>query len=221
MQQQFQELSKKLYRVNVPIIATYSEEELEVYGVGMDVRDGSVVKDSYEEMTRVMINIDRMIDIYLQGYPISIANQEESAEIYKELERYLNGVNTTQDFSPNRMRVKDERIEEVDKFAAEIFGFNRNTIVKSSVSTAGGFDLGAQLMSSHRPIHRNPTYNQPVKKMGLLAAYDNEIEDVPEPVVDPNRKETYINNQMPDIDVSKIKRRSLYRDSASLDDYNK
>lgn len=218
MEQQTQELSRKLYKVNVPIIATYSEEELEVYGVGLDLRDGETVKESYESMTRVMINIDKMIDIYLQGYPITILDQNESAEIYKELERYLTGVNHTQDYSPNRMRVKDERLEEVDKFAAEIFGFNRNTIVKSNVSTAGGFDLGAHLMNGHRPLHSVRHDNEPVRKMGLLGAYENNDEyEEPKPSVD--RTETFINHRMPEIDVSKIKRRSLYRERSSLDDY--
>ena len=212
MRQQFQPLSKKLYRVSVPIVATYSEEELEVYGVGLDVKDGNVVKDSFEEMTGVMINIDRMINIYLQGYPISILNQQESAEIYKELERYLSGVNTSQDFSPNQLQVEDQRIEEIDKFAAEIFGLNRNTVIKNSVTTVGGFDLGAQLMDINH--HVNNTINTPVKKTGVLAAYENdEPDDVP---VGPNGNETYINHQLPEIDVNKIKRRSMYRERTSL-----
>lgn len=211
MRQQFQELSKKLYRVNVPIVATYSEEEIGIFGIGLDVRNGNLVKDSFEEMTGVMINIDKMINIYLQGYPISINNQQDSSEIYKELERYLSGVNTSQDFSPNQIKVEDQRVEEIDKFAAEIFGLNRNTVIKGSISSMGGYDLGAKLMNiNHRSNSMN---NAPAKKTGVLAAYEN---DEPEETPTIVNNEVYINNQLPNINVNEVKRRSMYRERASL-----
>lgn len=219
--QQYSELPTTLYTVRVPIMATYSEAEIEVYGLSVDVKDGEVVKDSFENMTTVMININRMVDIYLSGFPISIPVQKEANEIYKALENYLHGTNTSKDYSPNSLTVKDERLEEIDKFASEIFGLNRHSILKESVNVGtGGYNLGANLMSVAR-VSQQPTNNDQLSfasRTGVMADYDiHEEEDLGQ-VVPENAN--YINNQLPDIDFVKVKREPIYKDNGLLDGYN-
>jgi len=184
----YHKLPPNLFKVKVPILATYDEVELELYGVSLTTVDGDIKKNSYLEMTTVMINLDRIINIYIQGYPISIVNQNDSSTIYKILEDYLLGIDHNESYSPNRIAVKDDRLEEIDKFANEIFGLNRNTIIKNSVNVNNGFDLGFKAMNS---IPLNTRVNSG-EKVGLLAAYED-------------------NNSLPEVDYDAIKRRSLYR----------
>lgn len=184
----YHKLPPNLFKVKVPILATYDEVELELYGVSLTTVDGDIKKNSYLEMTTVMINLDRIINIYIQGYPISIVNQNDSSTIYKILEDYLLGIDHNESYSPNRIAIKDDRLEEIDKFANEIFGLNRNTIIKNSVNVNNGFDLGFKAMNS-TPLNTRVNSGE---KVGLLAAYED-------------------NNSLPEVDYDAIKRRSLYR----------
>lgn len=208
----YNKLPDRLFKVRVPIMATYTEEELELFGMPLEKNNGKVNNKSFLEMTVVMITLSRMIDIYMQGYPISIINQQESAEIYKILEDYLSGVNNTQTYSPNQITIKDDRLEEIDKFANEIFGFNRHTIVKSSMNVNHGYDLGFGLLNFNTPVRQIYTET---KKVGILAGYEETIED------SKDINYSYINNTLPNVDVDKIKRRNLYRSGHNLDDFDK
>jgi len=142
------DLPTKLYRVTIPIMATYSDAEIEIYGLPTDVNDGSIMQDSFTEKTNAMININRMVDLYVMGYPISIYNPDDAKEIFDHLDGYLNThVNKIQK-SINKPLKEDERLVEIDKFLSEMFDYNRVKIVEDKIKPYAPFDTGIGFMQS-------------------------------------------------------------------------
>jgi len=168
----YQGLPDTLYLCRVPILATYSEEEAAIYGMPIDSTNGKYNPDTFTEMTNVMINIDRMVNLYTMGYPINIINYEDSKEVFESLDKYLNiQVNKIQS-SINQPLQEDSRLSEMDKFLTEMFDFNRETIVGGMITNGGGFDLGLGLMNGG-----NGVTNVPVSlngsKPSINDAYNN------------------------------------------------
>jgi len=196
----YAKLPSRLFKVRIPLLATYSEAEINSIGVPLEVRDGKTDYNRTEELTTVMINLNNIIDKYIAGYPIYLVDRNESAEIYKILENYIKGKDDEQEFSINRLAGKDDRLDEIDRFAEEMFGLNRHTIVTGNISGNSGYDLGFNLMSFQQPT----VSNIPSKATGVMAGYDQPIEDN-------NVNTTYFNNTAPVVDVNKLKRTSLLK----------
>jgi len=198
-------LPDKLYFVRVPVLATYTPAELEVLGLPTNhsLVDDSVDKEAYIELTTARINIDRMIDIYSNGFPIYILKEDDVKEIYNTLEEYLRDQKYMKQYSPNQPMIKDDRLEEIDKFLSEMFDYNKVGITKGMISTSG-FDLGVNSMlpgTTRTPI---TTIDENRKSTGssITAGYR---EDAP----------TITANQ-PIIDYEKIKRRRQFRNKPKL-----
>ena len=166
------ELSPKLYLCRVPIIATYNEEEAMIYGLPMDKQNNSYNKETYLEMTNCMININKMINLYMDGYPISVINPQDSKEIFDYLDKYLNThVNNIQR-SINQPLKNDERLMEIDKFLNEMFSFNKQTIVKDMLQQNSGYDLGLGLVPTmHSQEVKEQAANQ--QHTSITDAYNN------------------------------------------------
>ncbi len=140
---------RKLFSVRVPIISTYSEQELETVGVPVNVIDGKK-HDSYNEMTLVMITIADMVEKYNNGMPITVVNEKDIIEIYDVVQKHLNAWKFQKITSPNQAQIGvDDDLILMDKFINEVFNINKRNIVDSSELNKNSFvsDFKATLMS--------------------------------------------------------------------------
>lgn len=195
--------SGRLYLARVPEIATYSREELKMFGTPSNYLDGKLDKGStFSNMTTVMINIETMVEYYSNGYPISVINHEDVNSIYKELEEYLKSTNPLYFNSIHKVKRDELKIDEIDKFAEEIFNINRQTIISNIIGEHNSaMDIGFTPMSiggpqTHHTIQDNNT------RTSILSRYDV----VPD--VAPVAPTTYLTEYSPEIDFDKIKRTS-------------
>lgn len=180
-------LPKKLYDVRIPILATYTDDELENSTIGLDTINGKVKDDSVMELTTVMINIDRMIDIYSRGFPIYIVKKDDVTDIYKTLTEYVSSTSPDHRYVLNRPKVVEERMGEIDKFLEEMFGHNKHTIVKKTINADNGYNIAQGLMQ-YRPIE------------GYALPSDTQT--------------SMIQNNVPDVDINKVKRvKNTFRES--------
>jgi len=191
-------LSTKLYRVTIPMVATYTEAEMDMLGVPIDNESGNPITDSFNKLTTVMLKLDRIIDIYTNGYPITINNDYDVINIYNELEQYLAGTKGRNVTSINQQPVIEKRFEEIDHFCNDIFQNNRHLIEQAATTHVQGFDLGIPKMEA---ISTTPTKydNADVgQNKGVMEGYNN-------PTNSSQRHNGYINRQTP-----QIKRTPMY-----------
>ena len=195
-------ISDRLFKVKIPTIATYTDAELEVYGIGLDNYGGDIKHDSYNDFSVVHITIDRMVTLYTEGYPLYILDQKESTEIFTILEDYLHKRNQFALHSPNRQTDSEDRLEDIDTFASEIFGYNKKTIVKGTVGDSSGYDLGINLMGFK---------NQKLTETNVQVTnrYGGVVSGEGVPVTQHSTGYTYGNNILPELDYDEIKRKSL------------
>ena len=205
-------LTSKLYRVRIPLLATYTEEELEIYGIPLDVEKGKANQDSYKNLTVCEITIDRMIDLYKDGYPIAIVLPNDSKEIFKTLEDYLHIHHNKIQHSVNVGFIQDDRLKDIDTFLTEIFDYNRNTIVKGMVSTGSGYGINMGLMQTPGTITNNqiqlgiPTDGNVTT--GVMAGYRDTMSGNN---VNNNNNNIYVQPNQVNIDMNAVKRRSVVK----------
>lgn len=198
-------LPDTLYSVRVPMLATYTEEELEIFGIPLDVNDKNKADiNTYKNTTVCMMNINRIIDTYLNGYPIGLTNPDEAMILFKTLEAYLNiHVNKIQR-SINAPVKQDSRLMEIDKFVTEIFDYNRNAIVKDMVGVGSGFNLNIGLMNTPGTITNNgfniPSNddNSSYRGSGITSGYREQ-----QPI--------YVQPNQINIDIDEVKRKSVIK----------
>jgi len=201
----YRKLPTRLFLVRVPIISTYSDEEMLMYGLPTDTINDAPDPKCYENMTTAMMNIDRIISIYEDGFRINIVKQDESVILFKAMEQFLLDWNTTKQYSPNMKTntTKDDRLESIDKFLTEMFDYNRPTILKDVAGQQMGFSMDMGLMSHQ---HTKPTIvNQGGINMGITAGYDT-----PQVPISDNGN-TYIQPNMPSIDVHNVQRKNIIK----------
>lgn len=195
-------LPKTLFSARIPVMATYNSAEIELFGMPMDIVDGTRKKADVSQLTTVMINIDRMIDIYSNGYSIQLVNHDDISKVYNILEEYLTSINQLISHSPNSMRIQDERVNEIDKFAHEVFGLNRHTIIKKSIVVNNAFNIGFTPMGYSNPLIPVPVNYNSNQRMGVLSGYDDNLNNG----IDSINPNTFIVQNQPEIDFDKIKR---------------
>jgi len=172
-------ISDRLFKVRIPYLATFSPEELEEGNhVGIDTIDGKNDDDNLGTMATVWIKIPKMIEVHSNGFPIKLVDSSKLEEIYDILDNYIQGNTAKSDRKFSKRRVSDEDMEEVEKFAEEVFGYNKKAILKTMLSPTAGFSLGSAFMQ------RQPVTN----------------------VMDDEPGVTYVTNTMSNIDISEIKR---------------
>ena len=216
-------LPDNVFKVRVPIIATYTEQEIEIYGIPLDVNNtnGRPDKESYQNMTIAMLNLDRIIDIYIQGYPIYLVDQSQKDLMFKILEEYIYVNNNDVRTSLNQNVVKDERLYEIDKFVNEMFNNNKESIVKGMVNQNNGYAINMGLMPTpgtvvQQPMHLTEEDNNG-KPFNITDAYSRNRK--PQPiqggvynpnVYNPNVYNPIINNEI-NIDINKVTRKSTVK----------
>lgn len=162
----YKELSNKLYKVIVPSIATYSDEELKrsamlpirVYNVSdMSGEDllGLIQRDSplAAEVT-IMIPIARMLEIFTRGYPIRVVKDEDVIDIYNNLEDYFSGSATETDQIFHAKKYYDERLPMIDRFLDAIFAYHKVDIIQSRFTTKYKGRFAADGFKSYKPLHQ-------------------------------------------------------------------
>ena len=117
-------LPKKKFLCKVPLISTYEPEMLELIGLPQAIDNQGNQFDIYNNMTTVMIDIDRMIELFKTGYRIAVIKRSDVTEIYNILERYYYDVEEDMNYSLNRKAVKEDRLDDINNFIDEILKLN-------------------------------------------------------------------------------------------------
>jgi len=153
MSVKYGKLPDKLYKVRVPVISTYTEEEMAALGFPAQVNQKGRVVTEETVWSNVMLPLTQIIDIYSTGAPIRLTDPKEVTELHTVLEEYLRNHNpNVRQF--NASTYEETRDLDIDKFAAEIFGLNRSTIVEEVINKPTGFDIGVGKLSltAHAPV---------------------------------------------------------------------
>lgn len=245
----YQPLPDRLFMVKVPYIATLSSAEIDAFGLPVDIDHGTDIGSmtgiynyqAYNHFTTVMLPLTRIIDIYCNGYEIRINNREDIPIIYEILETYLRGVINVQNFSLNRRMIKEDRLDDIERFANEMFGLNRGVIAQSAFdkTKTTSFNLNLDFMSPQeafeaqgkiKTIDTGKTYQTtrstrhldyprlPEPKLPTINVRKNNEVTVsrvsPDDLYGNNKTVndiSFVYNGMPKFDVSKVERKPTYR----------
>ena len=141
----FNKLPTTLYDCWVPVIATMTDLELEYVGLVNPIRNGDEERPDYTQLSRVKINIDRMIDIYEKGFNVRIVNKYDIPVIYHSLDNYVQciDIDNPNFRSLNRPRDVDPRLPTIKRFMVAIMEAHQMPILKYNIGNdRSGFDLG-------------------------------------------------------------------------------
>ena len=142
----YKPLPKDLFLVRVPIVATYSEYEMTNLGLPVNIINGQPDMKTYNTMTPVYLDLDRIIDIYINGYPIRLINHDDLDKIYAILDSYVRGLNENNNYELNMVGVVEERLYDIERFAAEIFDENKLSLLKKIINFRNGYDAKVEIM---------------------------------------------------------------------------
>ena len=145
----------KLFLARVPILATFSEEEIEITGIPMHQNMEDEKKtESMLNTTTVMITINDMVEKYKNGFKISIVNYEDMSFIYDVIQDHLLAWRNRRITSLNSTSTNvDNDLIDLDSFANEIFGIHKVKIVNDNMIVKPTFtnSLADILMSPTTP----------------------------------------------------------------------
>lgn len=126
----FTNLPNTIYTVKVPLLATLDEYDMlsgELpYKEGTD---GTKISQ-HNDMCIVGITIDKMLNIYSNGFPIRVLNKEDLFDIYNNLKRYLLDADKDDLISINKRAHEDERMPDIKRFIQEIFDNNKHLLTE-------------------------------------------------------------------------------------------
>ena len=131
----------KLFLARVPILSTFSEEEIELTGIPMhqDMEDEKKT-ESMLNTTTVMITINDMVEKYKNGFKISIVNYEDMSFIYAIIQDHLLAWRNRRITSLNSTSTNvDNDLIDLDSFANEIFGIHKVKIVNDNMIVKPAF----------------------------------------------------------------------------------
>ena len=145
----------KLFLARVPILSTFSEEEIEITGIPMHQNMEDEKKtESMLNTTTVMITINDMVEKYKNGFKISIVNYEDMSFIYAVIQDHLLAWRNRRITSLNSTSTNvDNDLIDLDSFANEIFGIHKVKIVNDNmiIKPASTNSLADILMSPTTP----------------------------------------------------------------------
>lgn len=200
------ELPNRLFTVEVPMVVTIPDLELEMFGTPIDMINGKKNPKTHLETSRVMLPVARIIEIYSSGHKIMMPIREEISELYKVMDVFLTRIVEANQLSLNKVDIDEHLVEEIDKFCTEMFSFNRNTILKGQldVNKSSGYNLGVELMTLKHVGHTPRQQVQP----DIQSYQRNSVFDM---IPDQPQEVTYIFGQGPKIAVDTIKRESILK----------
>lgn len=232
----YEPLPSKLFKVRVPMIATYSPEEIKLLGMNVNVVNGQADMGSIYTPTLVHLPLDRIIDIYMEGYrPITLVDRQELEEVYTILDNYVRGLASTNNFVINMPGIVEERLYDIERFAAEIFKNNKIAILRQALKFEHGYDANVNTISMNQVVvphvqeqpeygygydNHMSGYSTVLSSSGINQStrynnYSNDTTPVGNTVADsfrvnPNKPQvdgyTYINKNLPEMDYDSIVR---------------
>lgn len=230
MESLYKDLPGTLFNVTVPYISIVSDEEMELYGLPMDVVNNGRIQRGYTHMSDVMLPLYRIIEIYNNGYPITLKKREDVSKIYEILENYLDKIEQYKNTTVHKPIFDETALQVVDRFANEIFNLNKGEIGLAAVTLQNGFSIGlGSIMGEKRSSNIGPSKEELTTTSRYGRKYKNirNISEPLEPVQDLNDGSAYkdytannnaattigysSNNNMPLIDLSTVRRRSRYK----------
>lgn len=129
---------KTLILVRVPMVCTYSEMELEEFGLRTDYikehlhtdkNDTMLMRNDtnvpYLDMTTCMLPIEKLLEIYSDGYPIEVINTSDVKRIFDILNRAYEEM--------NKFNKKDLNHFIIERFLDDIIANNTGELVKNAV----------------------------------------------------------------------------------------
>lgn len=243
----YEPLPNTLFMVRVPVIATYTPEEVAVVGLPTENHHNLEYFNyqAYNNMTTVMLPLTKIIDVYCNGYPISVVDSTDTPKIYEILENYLAGVVTVQQNSVNAAIIKEDRLDYIEKFAEEMFGLNKGNIVKSIFDRTHAKSFGLQLdvmtpqeakdaaiVKMSKPVtavNTSKVINRPLSHTSFPYVPEDTPVKHTESMIHTVTKEefnkkpleatdniSYVYNTLPDFDLKEVKRKPTYRKSFQL-----
>lgn len=130
------DVKSTLYTVSVPVLSTYSQMEIEIYGlpVGHNFVNGEIKKNTegYQDMVTVQINLKKIIKTYMEGYPINIISEDDMKEVFTKLTEILNFYNNnTRKINAlryNKSPITKEELIAIDSLCEDIWENNKGFI---------------------------------------------------------------------------------------------
>ena len=181
-------------------------------------------------MSDVMLPLYRIVEIYNNGYPITLKKREDVSKIYEILENYLDKIEQYKRSTVHKPKYDETALQIVDRFANEIFNLNKGEIGLAAVTLQNGFSIGlGSIMGEKRSSNIGPSKEELTTTSRYGRKYKNirNISEPLEPVQDLNDGSAYKdyttnnnaattigysnNNNMPLIDLSTVRRRSRYK----------
>lgn len=135
-------LPDTLYDVRVPRIATMSDAEIELLGLPITLVDGHLEVRERDFVT-VMLNLSRILDIFINGYPIYLVHESDLKSIYNTYENYVNNFRSNPekgiDLNDISMLEDTERLKELEKFLNVLFDKYKANIYKQKLQSISPF----------------------------------------------------------------------------------
>lgn len=129
---------KTLILVRVPMVCTYSEMEIEEFGIRTDYikehlhtdkNDTMLMRNDtnvpYLDMTTCMLPIERLLEIYSDGYPIEVINSNDVRKIFDILNKAYDEY--------NKFNKKDLNHFIIERFLDDIIANNTGELVRNAV----------------------------------------------------------------------------------------
>lgn len=217
------ELPTKLYEVTIPSIFTYSQEELEIYGLPMTVVNNETLqRDFTTSYSHVCLPLKRIIEIFNMGASIKLRNPDDLVEIYNSLEKYLNDTHDMLNNTIHKPKFQEDELQDIDRFLSSMFELNKHKITLSSLKFESAYSLGLESPMSYKTNEIRNT-----EDIEIVPRYGGKYDGSPAISVNSlqNNRGTlqnypnsggvttinYIQNNAPEINFDKIKRRSMYK----------
>ena len=132
------DLYNKLYMVAVPKITLYTDEEIRVLGIPTTIKNGRPDIKSNLDMTKVMIPLKQIMEIYHNGFTIRVINRDDIYKIANDIDEILEllkySINTYNSDVKDKLKqfldgilkindvVIDEKINEKLQKSKEVYG---------------------------------------------------------------------------------------------------
>lgn len=215
------------FMVVVPSIATYTAEEVEIYGLPTRITNNEKLDKHFNEMSTVYLPLYKIIEIYNQGFPIKLVRQDEIDKVYGLLEEYLNKVGDLRDNTIHKLKFDQNKLEEIDRFASEVFNLNKRQIVNNVSTFKNGWSIGLNKDIQPQLDQFRSLNNVSEVKLESVSRFDNSRYDfskLPNRQFTPDNGEAfnnynnteinrvgYTHNNAPVINFDNISRTSRYR----------
>jgi hypothetical protein len=118
-------LFDRVFRCRVPVIATYTDDELNNLGMPILKVDDVKKKTDYDELVTVYLTVNTLVEIFSEGHPIHIYNDDDISLIYKAIDEHLSNWRYR---VANTLHIPDapeSDLAKLDAFATEIFNNNK------------------------------------------------------------------------------------------------